>query len=73
MLSPVELPGINYDACNSSTMTTDPFSSRMYDDISTMLNGSNKVTSRTEGVVNLNDLIKPNWIDFSFPDAGSHH
>lgn len=73
MFSPVEFPRIDYDACNGRTMTTNPFRSRMYNDIGTMLDGSKEVTSRAKGIVYLKNLIRSGQINFGLIDACSHH
>ncbi|ANB15437.1 hypothetical protein AWJ20_3065 [Sugiyamaella lignohabitans] len=52
MLVPRELATIDNNTTNSRTMTTNPLSSRMDNNISTMVKRLNEITTSTEGVVN---------------------
>lgn len=51
VLAPVELAGIDDDATDGSTVTTNPLGGRVDDDISTVLDGADEVTAGAEGVV----------------------
>lgn len=72
MFSPVEFPRIHNDAGNGRSMTTNPFSSRMYDDIGAMFDGSKKITSRAEGIVDLNHSTE-SARSIVHPRCRSHH
>lgn len=53
MLAPVELARVDYDASEGCAVTSDPFCSRVDDDIRSVLDGLDEVSSSTECVVNL--------------------
>lgn len=53
MFAPVELAAVNHHTANGRAVSTDPFCCAVDDNISTVLNRTNKETTSTEGVVNL--------------------
>lgn len=55
--SPVKLAGVNNDTSNGSSMATNPLCRRMDDDISTMVDGADKVATSAERVVNLREVL----------------
>ena len=54
VLAPVELAGVDDDTADGGAVAANPLGSRVDDDISTVLDGADEVTTGTEGVVNLN-------------------
>jgi hypothetical protein len=53
VLTPVELARVYDHTSDGSTVTADPFGGRVDDDIGAMVDGSDKVTSSTKGVIDL--------------------
>ena len=53
VLTPVELARVYNHTSDGSAMTADPFGSRVDDNISAMVDGSDEVTSSTKGVIDL--------------------
>ena len=53
VLAPVKLARVDNDTTNGGTMATNPLGGRVNDDIGTMVDGSDKVTASTKGVVDL--------------------
>lgn len=53
VFAPVEFARVYHNTSDGSTVTADPFGGRVDDDISAMVDGSDKVTSSTKGVIDL--------------------
>jgi len=53
MLSPVELTAVYDNATDCCAMATDPLRRRMDDNVSSMLDGLNEVTTSSESIINL--------------------
>jgi hypothetical protein len=53
VLGPVELSGVDDDASDRGSMAADPFGGRVDNDISAMIDRTDKVTSSTKSVVDL--------------------
>ena len=53
MLAPIELAAVNDDTSNGSTVTANPLSGGVDDDIRAVLDRSDEVAAGTESVVNL--------------------
>jgi len=53
VLAPVELARVYDNTSDGSTVTADPFGGRVDDDISTVVDGSDKVASSTKCVIDL--------------------
>ena len=56
VLAPVELAAVNDDASNGSTVAANPLGGGVDDDICAMLDGSDEVSTCTEGVVDLKHI-----------------
>lgn len=53
ILPPVKLATVNDDASDGCAVATNPFGGTVYNDIRTVIDGTSKVPTSTEGVVNL--------------------
>lgn len=65
VLAPIEFSRVDDDAPNGGSMAADPFGGRVDNDISTMVDGTDEVTSSTKGVVDLN-CIRPSPVTPTF-------
>lgn len=54
VFAPVELSTVNYHTSNRGAVATDPLCCTVDDNVGTVINRTNKVTTRTKGVINLN-------------------
>lgn len=69
VFAPVELSTVNYHTSNRGAVATDPLCCTVDDNVGTVVNGTNKVTTRTKGVVDL----EKGKLHFCMLPLGTYH
>lgn len=72
ILGPIKSSRIDDYASNCSSVAADPLGSRVDDNVRAMLDGSNKVTTGTECVVNLNVIMRRQFLFFLLTTHHEH-
>lgn len=53
VLAPIELTAVNHDAADGGAVSTNPFGRRVYHYVSAVVEGSAKVSTSAEGIIDL--------------------